>query len=92
MTDYAAIELVQDGAELMPAEKADLSGRRLRLGIDVGSTTVKLAVIDEDANERGSGERIITAPGSAIEAHVIPANEEFMVVNETYRLCKSNAD
>ena len=49
-------------------------------------------VIDEDANERGSGERIITAPGSAIEAHVIPANEEFMVVNETYRLCKSNAD
>lgn len=49
-------------------------------------------VIDEDANERGSGERIITVPGSAIEAHVIPANEEFMVVNETYRLCKSNAD
>ena len=49
-------------------------------------------VIDEDANERGSGERIITAPGSAIEAHVIPANEEFMVVNETYRFCKSNAD
>ncbi len=49
-------------------------------------------VIDEDANERGSGEHIITAPGSAIEAHVIPANEEFMVVNETYRLCKSNAD
>ena len=50
MTDYAAIELVQDGAELMPAEKADLSGRRLRLGIDVGSTTVKLAVIDEGNN------------------------------------------
>ena len=49
-------------------------------------------VIDGQANERGSGERIITAPGSAIEAHVIPANEEFMVVNETYRLCKSNAD
>ncbi len=46
-------------------------------------------VIDEDANERGHGERLITAPGSAIEAHVIPANEEYMVVNETYRLCIS---
>ena len=46
-------------------------------------------VIDADANERGQGERLITAPESAIEAHVIPANEEYMVVNETYRLCIS---
>ena len=44
-------------------------------------------VIDEEANEHGRGERLITAPGSAVEAHVIPANEEYMVVNETYRLC-----
>ena len=50
MTETAAIELIQDGAELMPAEKADVSGRHLRLGIDVGSTTVKLAVIDEGNN------------------------------------------
>ena len=50
MTETAAIELIQDGAELMPAEKVDFSGRHLRLGIDVGSTTVKLAVIDEGNN------------------------------------------
>ena len=50
MTETAAIELIQDGAELMPAKKADVSGRHLRLGIDVGSTTVKLAVIDEGNN------------------------------------------
>lgn len=46
-------------------------------------------VIDVEANERGTGERLISAPDSAIEAHVIPANEEFMVVNETYRLIQS---
>ncbi len=46
-------------------------------------------VIDAEANEHGRGERIITAAGSTIEAHVIPANEEYMVVNETYRLCRS---
>lgn len=43
--------------------------------------------IDRDANENGSGERVISAPDSSIEVRVIPANEEFMVVNETYRLC-----
>ncbi len=41
-----AIELVQDGAELKPRKPADFRHARLRLGIDVGSTTVKLAVID----------------------------------------------
>ena len=43
--------------------------------------------IDRDANENGSGERVISGPDSSIEVRVIPANEEFMVVNETYRLC-----
>lgn len=46
--------------------------------------------IDDEANEKGRGERLISAPGSAIEAHVIPADEEYMVVNETYRLCNSS--
>ncbi len=41
------VELVEDGAELRPADAAQIAGRSLRLGIDVGSTTVKLAVIDE---------------------------------------------
>jgi len=40
--------------------------------------------IDEEANERGRGERLISAPGSAIEAHVIPADEEYMVVTAAY--------
>lgn len=40
------IELVQDGAELRPAQVSDFSHAQLRLGIDVGSTTVKLSVID----------------------------------------------
>ena len=46
-------------------------------------------VIDGEANERGAGERRVTAPESAVEAYVIPANEEIMVVDETYRLCES---
>ena len=41
--------------------------------------------IDHDANEHGAGERCITAAGSRVAAYVIPANEEYMVVRETYK-------
>ena len=47
-------------------------------------------VMDAESNEHGSGERLISAPSSRISVHVIPADEEFMVVNETYRLCTQN--
>ena len=40
--------LREDGAELAPSAPLDLSGTGLRLGIDVGSTTVKVAVLDAD--------------------------------------------
>ena len=46
--------------------------------------------IDGEANEHGSGERLVTQDSSKIAAYVIPANEEFMVVRETYRICKEN--
>lgn len=42
-----AIKLTQDGAELSPKNPCDLSHAHLRLGIDVGSTTVKLAILDD---------------------------------------------
>ncbi len=45
---HYAMPLVQEGAELKPKQRADFRHARLRLGIDVGSTTVKLAVIDEN--------------------------------------------
>ena len=45
-----AIPLKAYGAELRPAVPVDLSHAKLRLGIDVGSTTVKLAVIDANMN------------------------------------------
>ncbi|MBR3327347.1 MAG: 2-hydroxyacyl-CoA dehydratase [Atopobiaceae bacterium] len=45
-----AVRLVEDGAELKPAHMVDFSHANLRLGIDVGSTTVKLAVIDGNSN------------------------------------------
>lgn len=41
--------------------------------------------IDADANENGTGERKITTKDSQIAAFVIPANEEYMVVRETYK-------
>ncbi len=46
-------------------------------------------VIDAESNERGRGERLISTPDSAIEVHVIPADEEYMVVNAAYRLCNA---
>ena len=42
---------------------------------------------DEAANESSSGERLISARDSRIAVYVIPANEEYMVVRETYRIC-----
>ena len=45
---------------------------------------------DRESNANGTGERLISAPESRISVHVIPADEEFMVVNETYRLCTQN--
>ena len=42
------IDLVENGAELRPARREDIPSGTLRLGIDVGSTTVKLAVLDEE--------------------------------------------
>ncbi|MDD6566211.1 MAG: hypothetical protein PUF11_05425, partial [Parafannyhessea umbonata] len=45
-----AVELKQVDAELSPKNPIDLSHAHLRLGIDVGSTTVKLAVIDASGN------------------------------------------
>ena len=47
-TENSRYHLVETGAELAPAEPLDLSGTDLRLGIDVGSTTVKVAVLDAD--------------------------------------------
>lgn len=44
------LELKAEGAELSPAHATDFSHAHLRLGIDVGSTTVKLAVIDDNDN------------------------------------------
>ena len=45
-------------------------------------------VPDEAADREGAGERLISAPESRVEAWVIPANEELMVVRETYRAIK----
>ena len=45
-TANGAIELVENGAELSPRDPSRVSREGLRLGIDVGSTTVKLSVID----------------------------------------------
>jgi len=44
-------------------------------------------VQDTVSNETGSGERLISTPESSVSVYVIPANEEYMVVNETYKLC-----
>ena len=44
--------------------------------------------IDSESNEHGSGERRLTAEDSAVAAFVIPANEEYMVVRETFKLCE----
>lgn len=43
-------------------------------------------VLDDDANENGSGERLITKPESKIKVFVIPTNEELVIARDTKRL------
>ena len=43
-------------------------------------------VIDDDANENGDGERLITKPESKIKVYVIPTNEELVIARDTKRL------
>ncbi len=43
-------------------------------------------VIDDDANENGEGERLITKPESKIKVYVIPTNEELVIARDTKRL------
>ncbi|MEG0277098.1 MAG: acetate kinase [Coprobacillus sp.] len=45
-------------------------------------------VIDDDANENGDGERLITKPESKIKVYVIPTNEELVIARDTKRLLK----
>ncbi len=45
-------------------------------------------VIDEDANENGSGERLITKPESKVKVYVIPTNEELVIARDTKELLK----
>ena len=43
-------------------------------------------VLDDDANENGKGERLITKPESKIKVFVIPTNEELVIARDTQRL------
>ena len=43
-------------------------------------------VVDDDANENGKGERLITKPESKIKVYVIPTNEELVIARDTKRL------
>lgn len=43
-------------------------------------------VIDDEANENGQGERLITKPESKIKVFVVPTNEELMIARDTKRL------
>ena len=41
--------------------------------------------LDHEANEHGTGERIITTPSSRVVVTVVPTNEELMIARETVR-------
>lgn len=43
-------------------------------------------VIDDEANENGDGERLITKSESKIKVYVIPTNEELVIARDTKRL------
>ncbi len=63
--------------------RADILGRLLPLGIKV----------DEEANDniasyKSQSEGIISADDSSIAVHVLPTNEELMIIKDTYELVK----
>ena len=61
------------------------NGVRLRRMVMEGMAHMGLK-FDPDVNAAHKGEGCLTTADSAIAAYVIPANEEYMVVRETYKL------
>ena len=55
---------------------------RAKVCSKLGFLGVKL---DPEANEHGTGERIITTPDSRVAVTVVPTNEELMIARETVR-------
>lgn len=43
-------------------------------------------VIDDDANENGKGERLISAPESKVKVYVIPTNEELVIARDAKKI------
>ena len=43
-------------------------------------------VIDDDANENGEGERLISAPESKVKVYVIPTNEELVIARDAKKI------
>ena len=85
-SEAAALAEAETSVEVTPGPGLDWSGRKLRLGIDVGSTTVKLAVLDEDAKLVGTKELTITAEladdiGSADSTAIV--NELKLILDQT---------
>ena len=56
------------------------------LRLQVMEAMAHMGVIPDPRANETLREGVVSAPGSAVEVHVIPANEELMVVEETYRL------
>ena len=69
---HQSIQLKQQGAELVPRSPVDLSRAHLRLGIDVGSTTVKLRYENKVYAGKGVSTDVI---GASIRAYLAAVNK-----------------
>ena len=63
--------------------RADILGRLLPLGIKVDAE-----VNDNIASYKEQSEGIISAEDSSVAVHVVPTNEELMIIKDTYELVK----
>ncbi len=63
--------------------RADILGRLLPLGIKVDAD-----VNDTIASYKDKSEGIISAEDSTVAVHVVPTNEELMIIKDTYELVK----
>ncbi len=79
---YAA---VLDGVDAITFT-AGIGTHSSRLRAEVCSHLDYLGVaLDEDANREGSGERLISQPGSKVAVAVVPTNEELMIAREAVK-------
>ena len=69
-----------------------MAARHFYVGIDVGSVSVNVVVLDAERNRAPDGDCVISAETSRVAVLVIHTDEERMIAEDAYRVASGAAE